>query len=205
MMLECTVDGHTRPTMQRTYGAEEMLVGRQQHSSERRWTAPQKKKYPKAENGVLYFFIFSFIFETQSVSVQFCWLNNNMPYVVAVVESKLFWSKFQCSVFCVFFHLKNVSLSSSINDVKQASKSEAGQNGVFTTAVLTADPHMRFVECRFNTNVLPSHSAGFIFFANQLSWKATLQKLECHQIQPDPIFHGDLLIHAELKLTNQLH
>lgn len=44
MMLECAVDGHTRPTMQRTYGAEEMLVERQQHLSERRWTAQKKNK-----------------------------------------------------------------------------------------------------------------------------------------------------------------
>lgn len=56
MMLECAVDGHTRPTTERAYGAEEMLVERQQHLSERRWTAPKKKKkYPKAGNMGLYF------------------------------------------------------------------------------------------------------------------------------------------------------
>lgn len=55
MMLECAVDGHTRPTTQRAYGAEEMLVERQQHLSERRWTAP-KKSILKQEIWVCTFF-----------------------------------------------------------------------------------------------------------------------------------------------------
>lgn len=96
------------------------------------------------------------------------------------------------SVFCVFFHMKNVSSSSNVNGVKQVNTRSRSKWWFHNSSVglRTADPQLRFVEFGFIANIFAGHSAAFLFFAIQLpETKAKLQKLKLPPPRPEAIIH----------------